>query len=74
MAGAERGTEMMLEGEGGGEAGWGPGVTAAVSRGDGMEDCEERDDGGVPGYLAGLVGRLLAVGEEGCFRLVVGFL
>lgn len=72
MAAAERGSEMMLEGEEG-EAGWAPEVT--VSRGDdGIEGREGNAAAGVPGGLAGLVGQLLAVGEEGCFRLVVGFL
>lgn len=75
MAEDERGSEMMmLEGEGGkaGGGGWAPG--AAVSRGgDGMEVGEEGGDGAC-GDLAELVGQLLAVGEDGCFRMVVGFL
>lgn len=72
MVAAERGSEVMPGGgEGGGGDGWAPEVREPG--GDGMEFREETEDG-TSGDLAGLVGRLLAVGEEGCFRMVVGFL
>lgn len=47
---------------------------ALEGRGDGLEVCEEVGGRGEEGSLAVLVGQLLGIGEEGCFRLVVGFL
>ena len=89
MAGPERGSEMTVDGDGDGddgddEAGAGdsgaaPGATVPRGGGGVDDDMEAGEEGGdgeaaASGDLAALVGRLLAVGEEGCFRLVVGFL
>lgn len=67
---AERGSEMVLGGRGGEFDGTAE-ETVSVN---GMEVCEEDDGREAERGLAVLVGQLLNIGEEGCFRLVVGFL